>query len=150
MTIVPESISAINCKIFDLVSRTLDISYRGLLCNGAMESESEKVIGNKFFENDERENYFKVENIGRKSSVSWNHRYFDLIHVGVNHTDSNIPLPADSTNIRPIHDADVSAIEEILLAPVHFVHTPPSVPASLIFLYRRESEPPPPSRDSSA
>ena len=47
----------------------LDLSYRGSTCHGTIESESENLIGNKFFENAERENNFEVEKVGHKNSV---------------------------------------------------------------------------------
>ena len=49
-------------------------------------------------------------------------------------TNPNQPIPVDSKNIGSIHDsADICAIQKILTLTVHFVHTPPPVPASTIF-----------------
>ena len=65
-----------------------------------------------------------------------------MIHVDPNHTNSDQPIPADSTNIESIHDsADIHAIENILKLLVKLVHTPTPVPASPIFLYGRASDP---------
>ena len=69
----------------------------------------------------------------------------------MNHTYSNQPIPADSTNIISInHSANIHTIEKILILPVHLVLTPPSVPASPIFYYGIASDPPSPSHDSSS
>ena len=73
-----------------------------------------------------------------------------MIHNDKNHTNSNNPLSDNSTNIWSIHDDDISVLEEILVAPVNLVHTPPPVPASPIFLSGRTSDPVPPSNESSA
>ena len=84
-----------------------------------MKSESENTVenirGKTNFKNAERENSFEVEKVGRKSSVNWNHtnsiiywkhKYSKSIHVDLNHTDLNQLNPANSINIRSIHDSD--------------------------------------------
>ena len=52
--------SQVSFNIFDTFSRTLDISYRDSPWNGPAKSESKNLGGNKFFENDERENNSEV------------------------------------------------------------------------------------------
>ena len=42
-----------------------------------------------FFKNDERKNNSKVEKVGCKNSVNWNHKDSDLIHVDQDHIKSN-------------------------------------------------------------
>ena len=87
-------------------------------------------------ENTERKNNVEVGKVGRKNSVIWNHRDSDLIDVDPNHTNSNQPIPNDSTNIGSINDsADIHVIENILSSPVHLVHTTYPVPAPPLFTY---------------
>ena len=78
-----------------------------------------------------------------------NLKYFDSIHVDTDHTDLNQALTVDSTKNGSIHVVTIRAIEEILLAPLHLVHTPPPVSASPLFLYGRSSDPLSPSHGSS-
>ena len=73
VTTIPESNIANNCGIIDLVSRILDIAYRGSPWHGKVKNESENIRGNKCFKNAERKNNFEVEKVGRKTNVSWNH-----------------------------------------------------------------------------
>ena len=87
LTTIPESNSASNCNIFKLVRRTLDLVYRGSQWHDTAKSESENLGGNKIFRNAERENNFKVEKVGHKSSVVWNHKYSESIHIYPNHTN---------------------------------------------------------------
>ena len=76
----------------------------------------------------------------------WNHKDYDFINVDTNHTNLNETIVSDLTNIRSIHVlVNISAIEKILTQQVHS-----PVPASLIFLYGRESDPPSPSLELSA
>ena len=124
-----------------------------------MKSESENLVENirgyKNFKSADRKNKIEVDKFGRKNSVNWNHtdliinynkKYSDSIHVGPCHTDSNQPIPADSTNIGSIHgSADIRAIGVILASPIY-----PLVPASPIFTYGSTSHPPSPSHDSPA
>ena len=87
-----------SCNIFALVIRTPDLNYRGSPWHGIVNSEN--LGGNFSFENAKHENNSEVNKVGRKSFVIWNHKYSDSIHMDLNHTDSNQPIPADSTNIR--------------------------------------------------
>ena len=61
------------------------------------------------------------------SIINRNKKYSNSIHVYLNHTNSNQPIPADSTNIGSIHDSDdIRAIEQILASLVNYpVHTSP-------------------------
>ena len=69
-----------------------------------------------------------------------------MIHVDLNHTNSNKLNPSDSTNIRSIHDSDnIHAIEKILASPVHS-----PVQALPIFTDGSASDPASPPHDSSA
>ena len=69
-----------------------------------------------------------------------------MIHVDQNHTDSNQPIPADSTNIGSIHDSDnIHKIEKILAS---LEHSP--VHASPIFTYESVIDPTSPPHDSLA
>ena len=155
-----------NCDIFDLFSRPSDLAYRFLQWHGMIKSETGNLRGNKNFENTERESNFKVEKVGCKNSViwdhndsnsihgdtnhnnsiiNWNHKDSELIHVDPNHTNSNQPIPANLTDIGSIHDsADICSIENILTSPVHYpVPTPP------ICFYGRARYPLSPLHDSS-
>ena len=64
-----------------------------------MKSESESLVENlrenNIFENDEHENNFEVEKVGRKNSVIWNHKHSDSVHVYPNHTSLNQPIPSN-------------------------------------------------------
>ena len=46
MTTIPDSCRANNSDIFDLVRKTLDISFRGWQWHGKINSESEKLVQN--------------------------------------------------------------------------------------------------------
>ena len=94
-----------------------------------------------------RKNNSKVEKVGRKHSVNWNHtdlilnwnqNLFDSIHIDTDHTKSNKLNPANSTNIGSIHGSEnIRAIEKILASLVHStVHTSP------IFTYGSSIDPP--------
>ena len=129
-----------SCDIFDLVSRTSDLSYMGFLWYGTDKIESKNLGGNTNFENAESENNFEAENVGHKNSVVWNHKDSDSIHVDPNHTYLNQPIPEDLINIRSIHHStDICAIEKILISLVNLVHTPSPVPAPpILFLWDRK------------
>ena len=74
-----------------------------------------------------------------------------MIHVDPNHTESNQPIPEDSTNILSINDsADICLIKNILSSPVHLVNTTYLVPDPQIFTYGIASDPQSPSYDSSS
>ena len=110
-----------------------------------------KTLEAIFFENTERENNFEVEKVGRKTSVIWNHKYSDSIHVDLNHTNSNKPIPENSTNIGSTNDSsDIFAMEKILLSPLYLVNTPSPLPAPRIFNYGTASDPISPSHKSLA
>ena len=114
----------------------------------------ENLRGNKSFKNAEHKNNFKVGKVGREKSLNWNHidsildwnqKYSDSINIDPNHTDSNQPIPDDSTNIGSVHgSADVCAIENILASRVHS-----PVHASPIFTYGSAIESLTPLHDSS-
>ena len=142
-----------------MVIKTSDLSYKGLTCHGTIKSESknlfEKLRGNNIFKNVQHENNFKVENVGCKNSVNWNHiesilywnqEYSNSIHIDPNHTDSNQLNADNSTNIGSIHDSDhICAIEKILASPVHsLIHT------SSMFTCGSSSDPQSSPHDSSA
>ena len=100
-----------------------------------------------------RQNNFGISEwkVGHKSSVIWNHKDSDLIHVDPNHTNLNQPIPYYSTNIGSInYSANINVIEKIFSLPVHLVHTPYPVPTPQIFTYGTEIEPRSPLHDSSA
>ena len=111
----------------------------------------ENLRDNKVFKNSERANNFDVGKFGR--NINWNHidsilnlnqKYYDSIHVDMDHNNSNKPIPADLTNIVSIHDSDyIPAIENILASLVHSL-----VQASLIFTYGSAIEPPSSPHDS--
>ena len=139
-----------NCNIFDSVSR-------GLTWHGTIKSECENKVenlrGDNIFKNSERENNSEVEKLGTKfckleshrlSIINWNKKYYDLINVDPNHTNSNQLNPSDLTNIGSIHDStNICAIENIFPLPVHSpVHTSP------IFIYGGASDPTSPLHDS--
>ena len=99
-----------NCYIFILVSRKL-------AWHDTITSESENLLenlrSNKNFKNTERKNNFKVEKVGCKNSVNWNHtnsiinwtkKDSDFIHVDPKHTESNQPILENLKNIGSIHD----------------------------------------------
>ena len=69
-----------------------------------------------------------------------------MIHVDPNHTKSNQPITANSTNIISINDsANICEIEKIFEYPVHsLVHVSP------IFNYVIASDPPSPLYDTPA
>ena len=67
-----------------------------------------------------------------------------MIHVDLDHTKSNQPIPSNSTNIVSIHDSyDIREIENVLAYPVNSV-----IHASPIFTNGSESDPPLPPHDS--
>ena len=110
-TIIPESNRANNCKNFDFIRRILNFSYRGSLWHDTEKGESEKLGGNKFFEDAERENNFEVEKVGRQNYVIWNHKDSKSTHFDTNQTNYNQPITSDFTNIRSIHySSDIHAI----------------------------------------
>ena len=118
--------------------------------HGTERSESGNLGANKIFENAERKNNFEVEKVERKNSVIWNKKYFDSVHVDLNHTNSNQPITADSTNIGSMNDsADIHVIEKIFSSPVYLLHIPYLVPTPTIFTYGTASDPWSPSHDSS-
>ena len=102
-TIIPDTNSGSNWKIFDAVIRTSDLSYRNLSWHGAAKSESVNLGGNNILENSERKNNFEVEKVGRKNSVIYNHKDSDSIHADPNHSESNhIRSFNNSANISEI------------------------------------------------
>ena len=149
MTTIPESKSARNCDIFNSARGMLDLVYKGSPWHGA--AKSENLGGNKIFENAECENNFKVEKVGPKHSVIFNHKDSNWIHVDPNHTTPNQPIPSNSTNNGSINDLDdISAIEKIFSSPVNLMHTPSPLPVPQIFTYGTASDPQSPPYDSSA
>ena len=113
--------------------------------------ESEKLGGNKKFENAKRENNFEFEKLGRRNSVIWNQKDSNTVKFDPNHTNLNKPIPSYSTNIISLNDsADICAIENIFSSPVHLVHIPFTVHAPRIFTYGIESDPRSPLHDSLA
>ena len=113
VTIIPESNRANNCNIFDSIRRTSYLAYRSSAWHGTLKSESEKLTRKKI-ENAEYKNNSKVEKVGRKNSVTWNHtgsilnwnlKYPESIHFDTNHTNSNQPITASSTNTVSINDS---------------------------------------------
>ena len=75
--------------------------------------------------------------------LNWNQKYSNSIHIDTNHTDSNQPIPDNSTNIGSIHDSEnIHAIDNILTSLVHS-----TVHASRIFNYGSASDPPSPPHD---
>ena len=92
-------------NVFNSIKGESDLADRGLSWHGGAKSESENLKGNKFFKNYERKNIFEVEKVGRESSVFWNNKDSESICADPNHTKSNQAIPADSTNIRSIHDS---------------------------------------------
>ena len=76
------------------------MGYRlqGLTLSWRRKDESENLGGKKKFKNGERKNNFEVDKVRRKKYVIWNHKDSDLIHVDPNHTNSNQPIPDNSTN----------------------------------------------------
>ena len=119
-----------------------------------IENLVENLRGNKTLKSAERKKV-EVKKVGRKNSVDWNHtdsilnwdqKDSDSIHVDMNHTNSNKPIPSDSKNIGLIYDSDdILTIENILASPVHS-----PVHASPIFTYGAASDPPSPPHNSSA
>ena len=68
------------------------------------------------------------------------------IHVDPNHTNSNQPIPDNSTHIGSIHNSDdIFATDTVLTSPVYS-----TVQASQIFNYVSESDPSSPPNDSSS
>ena len=157
VTTIPESNRANNCDILNSVSKTSDITYTSSPCHDTIKYEDENLVenlrDNKNFKNAERKKSSKVEKVGRKNSVNWNHtnsilnwnkKYSKLIHIDTNHTDSIQPILDNLTNTVSIHDsANILAIENILALLVHSL-----VPASPIFLYRNATYPPSLSLDA--
>ena len=115
----------------------------------------ENLRDNTIFKNTECKDNSNVQKFGGKNSVNWNHtnliinynqKYSDLIHVDPNHTNSNQPIPDNSTHIGSIHNSDdIFATDTVLTSPVHS-----TVQASRIFNYGNESDPPSPPNDSSS
>ena len=66
---------------------------------------SENLGGKTIFENAEHKIYFEVETFGRKTSVVWNNKYSDSIHVNPNHVNSNQLITATLTNVISINDS---------------------------------------------
>ena len=148
-TKIPESNSASNRNIFHLVNQIPDLTDRVLRWHGIEKSESENLGGNKIFENAEHENNFLSWKVGRDNSVIQYHKYYESIQVYPNHSNSNEPIPENSTNIGSIHYSyRICAIEKMLSLPMHLVHTPSLVPASPIFTYETAIDPPSPSHES--
>ena len=57
----------------------------------------------------------KIEKVGRKNPEIWDHKYSNLVHVDLNHTEYNQSIPDDLTNIGSIHDSyNICSIEKIL------------------------------------
>ena len=63
-----------NCIIFDLVRRGLQYHFK-IKIEG--ENLVENLRDNNIFKNNDRENNYETEKVGRKNSVRWNH--IDLI-----------------------------------------------------------------------
>ena len=138
---IPHSNIAKNCNIFDSVSRTPDLDYRGSLWNGAEKSEIKNLRGNNIFENAERKNNFEVEKVGREKFGIWNHKSSFLVQVDLNQTKSNQPISANSRNIGSINDStDICAIEK-KSSSVNLVYTSSTVPALKIFTFGIASDP---------
>ena len=102
---------------------------------------------NKKNRNAEQNEYFEVEEVGRKNSVNWNHsdsilnwnqRKSYSTHVDPSYNDSNQPIPDNSTKFGSIHDSDnIREIEMILVSMLHSL-----VYASSIFTYGSKIDPP--------
>ena len=81
-----------NCNIFDSVSRTLDISYRGSSWHDVAKSELENPGCSNIFEDFYCKNNLNLKKLG-KTFVIWNRKDSDSIHVNPNHVDSNWHIP---------------------------------------------------------
>ena len=73
VTMIPESYIENNCDIFNSVSKTSDLAYRGYPWHGTMKNETinlvENLRENTIFKNAECKENFNVEKVGRKNSV---------------------------------------------------------------------------------
>ena len=87
VTTLPESNNAINGNIFTSFRSTSYLSFIIYMWHGKAKNESEKLGGNKSFENAERENNFEVEKVGHQNSLIWHHKDSISIHVDKDHTD---------------------------------------------------------------
>ena len=98
MITIPESNTSNKYEIFNLVSSPSYFAYKIPEWHGTAKSESENLLGNIVFKFFERINNVEVEKVGRKYSVIWNHKYFNLIHVDLNNARSNQPIPTNEKN----------------------------------------------------